>query len=109
MDLQAVFSTLSALAGGVLVLEELVDRFWNLDGISSQVRTLVLGVALGEIGAGFSFGMFADVTVCGSQVWYVCGAAIGFTGGCIANFAFLTPLAKWVLELLKIRPKSNGN
>lgn len=104
--LQIDFTTVTAIATMILFFEEAIDRFWNLDGVASQVRTLGIGVLIGEIGAYFNLGMFSDPLVVGSNVWYVSGLAVGIFSTITANLAFLTPLAKAILELLKIRPKN---
>ena len=101
-----IFATVGALAVAVLFAEEFIDRFWNLDGTASQVRTVVLGFAFGLVGAYFDLGMFAPEAglIC-SYGDVVCGLAIGGYAAILANLVFLTPLAKAILELLKIRPK----
>lgn len=103
--LQIDFTTITSIAAMIMVLEELIDRFWNLDGTLSQIRTLGIGAIIGEIGAYFNLGMFNDPLVYGNNAWYICGFAVGVFAAITANLVFLTPLAKAILELLKIRPK----
>lgn len=107
MDVLALFQTLGAMVAGIVAVAELVDKFWNLDGVASQVRSLAIGILLGVVGAGFQLGMFADPTVLGDVAWYLGGGAIGLGAGFMANWAFATPVVLKLLELLKLRPKQS--
>lgn len=100
-----IFATLTALSMAVIGFSEFVDRFWKLVDVAAQVRTLVFGVIFGSVGAYFALGMFSVPDTCGTNAWYVCGPLTGFVSGLIGNFAFVTPLVKFILEYLKIRPK----
>lgn len=108
LGLSGGFATLGAIAALIMVIEELIDRVWNLDGVFSQIRTIIIGLILGVAGAYLDLGMFADPECCIgiSDLW--CGLAIGFAAAVGSNVVFLTPLAKAILEILKIRPKENG-
>lgn len=101
-----IFENLAAMTAGVVVIAEFVDRFWHLEDWTSQLRAIVLGLALGELGAFFSLGMFADPQVIGSNPPWLAGGLIGLVAGLVGNWAFATPLAKMILEALKIRPKT---
>lgn len=101
------FETLAILSATVLGLEEFIDKFWNLDGLASQIRTVVLGAASSTLAAWLGWGMFGDPAVCGGNPFYVCGPLIGLVATIGANMAFNAgPLVPKVLESLKLRPKS---
>lgn len=100
-----MFQSVALMAAAVVVISEFVDRFWKLQDWKSQLRSLGIGLAIGEIGAGFSLGMFADPTVIGTNPWWLAGGLIGILAGLTGNWTFATPLVKALLELLKIRPK----
>jgi hypothetical protein len=106
VDLFGIFGTLAALVVGITVVAEFIDRLgWHLEALAAQLRALAVGIILGAVGAYFKFGMFADPAVTGGQAWYVSGPLIGLLAGFPANWAFATPAVKFILELLKLRPK----
>ena len=102
----AMFSTLAALVAAGLIVSEFIEKFWKLDGFWAQIRAVVVTMALGELGAGFQWGMFSDPATCGTNAWYICGGAIGLVGAVGANWAFTTPVGQQILQWLKLRPKT---
>lgn len=105
MDIGSFFASVATMVALVIALSELIDKLWKLNGVVAQIRSLFVGVGLGELGAGFNLGMFADTSWWGANPWYVVGALVGVMAGLTGNWTFATPIVKWVLELLKIRPK----
>jgi hypothetical protein len=104
MNFVDFFTTFGALAAATTVVAELVNRFWVLDGVGAQVRSLALAILLGVGGAVFHMGFFADpLTLFGTMNVYLGGAVIGLAAGVIANWSFATPIVKFILEFLKIR------
>lgn len=99
------WSTTAAIGVTVMVFEELIDRVWDLSGVASQIRTLCIGAVLGLAGAVFGIGMFTDPAVCATNIPALCGLLVGVSAAIAANFAFLLPISKSILEALKIRPK----
>ena len=97
--------TFAGLMAAVLMLEEVVDRVWDLNGVASQVRSIVIGILGATVLAFFNLFMFADPAMCGGNPWYVCGPLVGAGAGLAANFAFLLPAVRGVLEGIGIRPK----
>lgn len=104
------FASLGGLTALVIVLAELVDRFWKLDGLVSNVRAVVIGIILGEIGALFHLGMFADPAIAAEAgtfaAWYWVGLFVGLQAGLQGSLLFMLPIAKAILEAIKIRPKA---
>ena len=106
MDILGMFGTLTTLVAAITVVAELLDKIgWHLEALAAQLRALAVGIILGAAGAYFKLGMFADPAVVGGQAWYVAGPLIGLLAGFPANWAFATPAVKFILELLKLRPK----
>lgn len=97
--------TFVGLMAAVLVLEELVDRVWDLNGVASQVRSIVIGIVGTTALAAAHLFMFSDPAVYGTHEWYVAGPLIGLGAGLASNFAFLLPAVRAILESLGIRPR----
>jgi len=104
MDFLTTFNTIAALTGATITITEFVNRFWVLVDVAAQVRSLVIGIVLGLVGAGFNLGMFSDATWFGTQPWYLVGGLIGVMAGLVGNWSFATPLIQWVLAAFKITP-----
>ena len=98
------FMTMAGIIGFILFCEELIDQKWNLDGVQSQLRTVGIGILVATPLAWLQVFMFADPTTC-SVAWYVCGPLVGIACAVLANFAFLLPVVKAVLEASGVRPK----
>lgn len=102
----AIFESLVSIAAAGLILSEVAQKLgWLLEGVLSQVRAIVLTMILSTVGCVLNLGMYADPITCGGQAWYVCGPVIGLVAGLGANFVFMTPIGKVILEFLKLRPK----
>ena len=108
-DISLGWETLAVIWASTIAISELVDRYWDLEGTAAQVRTWVIGVLLGAVGGIFKFGMFANPEVCGTVEPILCGALVGLTAAIAANFTFLLPVVKWLLEKVKIRPVEKGS
>ena len=106
-DIIVGWDTLAVIWASTIAISEFVDKFWDLDGVAAQIRTWAIGIVLGAAGGIFGLGMFADPAVCGEAAMpaVLCGAIVGLVAAILANFAFLLPVVKWVLEKVKIRPK----
>jgi len=104
MNMNEIFVNIAVLISAVLALSEFVDKFWDLEGVASQARSLVIGALVGTLGAYLDLGMFADPTVIGAQPDYISGPVIGLGAALMANWSFTTPFVQYLLELLKLRP-----
>lgn len=102
------WETIGAIAAIIVVLSDLIDKFWHLDGVISQARTLVVGILVSLTGYLLGAGMFAAEVVAstlGSVLPHWLGViVVGAYASALAWFAYAQPLIKWLLELLKIRP-----
>lgn len=99
--LEVGFATIAAMAGLVLVIEELADKMWDLDGLASQIRTGVIGIGLGMAGAGFEIGLFE--TMSSGLPWYLQGGIVGLMSAFGGNFLFSTPLGKQILKMIRLK------
>jgi hypothetical protein len=109
MDLNSMFLNMGVLIAAILAVSEFLEKIgWKLEGTASQVRSLGVGAVLGTLGAWLKLGMFALVSVTGDQPFYVSGPLIGIGAAVMSNWSFATPFVKYILEMLKLRPKESG-
>lgn len=101
------FESIAALVAFVLIVSEWIDKAWNLDGTASQIRSFIIALLASTAGSYFNVGLFAAPET-GTFGWYYEGPIVGAYVGIICNWAFLTPAAKSILELIRVRPKEKA-
>ncbi len=91
------FTSPGALVGLVVILGELVDRYWDLDGTEAYARAAVIGVVLSAGSYFAGLGFMADLTGTVDVVGNIAIVVLASTG------LFQVPGLKAILEFLKIR------
>lgn len=100
--LDKYFVSIPLLVGLIVVVSEGIDKYWDLEGIKSWIRSWVIAIILCLMGAYFNIGIFADE---GLWPWFAEGPFCGILLGLAANGLFSIPGVTKVLEFIKVREK----
>ncbi len=100
MGIIELFTTLSALGSLSVIATEWISKYTKVSGTLAQIQSWAVAILIGIFCAWLNFGIFNGTTTMG-------GILYGILIGLISNGIFDLSFVKTILEMIKVRSKTD--